>query len=83
MNLLNFTLTPNFGRVRKRFQLTNIYPNHEVIITTYSVSLFPQERSQKEGSFKLLLVRLPWDFLEIGRGLCYPPAQKSAGCARG
>ena len=34
MNLFNIALTPNFGRVRKRFQLINIYPNHEVIITT-------------------------------------------------
>jgi hypothetical protein len=34
MNLFNFALIPNFGGVRKRFQLINIYPNHEVIITT-------------------------------------------------
>jgi hypothetical protein len=34
MNLFNIALTPHFGRVRKRLQLINIYPNHEVIITT-------------------------------------------------
>jgi len=34
VNLFNFALIPNFGGVRKRFQLINIYPNHEVIITT-------------------------------------------------
>jgi hypothetical protein len=36
LNLFKFFLIPHFGRVRKRLQLINIYPNHEVIITTLS-----------------------------------------------
>jgi len=54
VDFICFFLITNFGRVQKGFQLINIYPNNEVIITTSSIFCISFRNMPNTGRIQIL-----------------------------